>query len=109
MRSERRCARPRRYRSWGQASSRGGAPPPPLVKHFNRPEGNVTGVSLGGDLSPKRMQILAEMVPGAVISVLMNPTLTQHKLSREAMEQDGRALSVKLVIATGSTDADLDP
>jgi len=81
----------------------------PLVKHFNRPEGNVTGVSLGGDLSPKRMQILAEMVPGAVIGVLMNPTLTQHKLSREAMEQDGRALSVKLVIATGSTDADLDP
>jgi putative ABC transport system substrate-binding protein len=81
----------------------------PLVKHFNRPEGNVTGVSLGGDLTPKRMQILAEMVPGAVIGVLMNPTLTQHKQSREAIEQDGRALSVKLVIATVSADADLDP
>jgi len=81
----------------------------PLVEHFNRPEGNVTGVSLGGDLTPKRMQVLAEMVPGAVIGVLMNPTLTQHKQIQEAIEEAGRTLSVKLVIATVSADADLDP
>ena len=81
----------------------------PLVKHFNRPEGNVTGISFGGDLTPKRMQILAEMVPGAVIGVLMNPTLTQHKHNREVIEEVGRALQVKLVIATVSADADLDP
>jgi putative tryptophan/tyrosine transport system substrate-binding protein len=81
----------------------------PLVKHFNRPEGNVTGVSFGGDLSPKRMQILAEMVPDAVIGVLMNPTLTQHKHSREVIEEAGQALQLKLVVATVSADADLDP
>jgi ABC-type uncharacterized transport system substrate-binding protein len=81
----------------------------PLVKHVNRPEGNVTGVSFSADLSPKRMQILAELVPGAAIGVLMNPTLTQHKHSREAVDEAGRALSVKLVIATVSADADLDP
>jgi putative ABC transport system substrate-binding protein len=47
----------------------------PLVKHYNRPEGNVTGVRIiTGDLTPKRLQILAEIVPGAAIGVLMNPT-----------------------------------
>src|SRR5437868_3412831 len=36
-----------------------------LVKHFNRPEGNLTGVSVvTGSLTPKRLQMLAELVPG---------------------------------------------
>src|SRR5262249_27034768 len=58
----------------------------PLVKHFNRPEGNVTGVFLSGigaELTPKRLQILAELVPGAAIGVLMNPTATTYQRSRE--------------------------
>jgi putative ABC transport system substrate-binding protein len=39
-----------------------------LVKHFNRPEGNLTGVSIVTvELNPKRLQILAELVPGAAI------------------------------------------
>ena len=43
------------------ASSAGG-----LVKHFNRPERNLTGLSfLTSDLTPKRLQLLAELVPGA--------------------------------------------
>jgi putative tryptophan/tyrosine transport system substrate-binding protein len=55
----------------------------PLVRHFNRPEGNVTGVAITtGDLVPKRLQILAEMVPGAIIGVLMNPTYSTHDPSR---------------------------
>ena len=65
----------------------------PLVKHFNRPEGNVTGVSLiTGDLTAKRLQMLAELVPGAAIGVLMNPTVADHQRSREAIEEDGRIL-----------------
>jgi putative ABC transport system substrate-binding protein len=39
----------------------------------------------------------------------MNPTLTQHKHNREAIEEVGRAFSVKLAIGTVSADADLDP
>ena len=44
----------------------------PFVKRFNRPEGNLTAVSLSpftGPLLSKRLQILAEMVPGATIGV----------------------------------------
>jgi putative ABC transport system substrate-binding protein len=36
----------------------------PLVKRFNRPEGNVTGVAIiTGELTPKRLQLLAELCP----------------------------------------------
>jgi len=85
---------------------------PPLVKHFNRPEGNATGVALsgiGGELTAKRLQILGELVPDAVIGVLVNPTQAFSDLSREAIEKAGQALQVKIVFAPVSTDAGLDP
>ncbi len=81
-----------------------------IVKHHNRPEGNVTGVAVTtGDLTPKRLQILAEMVPGAAIGVLMNPTIANFRRNRDEIEKTGRTLQVKLAIATVSTDAGLDP
>ena len=82
---------------------------PPLVKHFNRPEGNVTGISIvTGDVAPKRLQILTELVPGAVIGVLMNPTLIMHQRNRKVIEEAAGALQAKVVIATVSADADLE-
>lgn len=94
----------------GSSVDGGASRAPPVVKHFNRPEGNVTGISiLLGELVPKRLQILAELVPGAAIGVLMNPTVSTHKFSREVIEEAGRAVRVELVIATVSTDAGLDP
>jgi ABC-type uncharacterized transport system substrate-binding protein len=82
----------------------------PLVKHFNRPEGNVTGVSiLTGDLMPKRLQILAELKPGATIGVLMNPAYARYRADRKKIEETAEALSLKLAIATVSDDTDLDP
>jgi len=84
-------------------------PTVPVVKQFNRPEGNVTGVAIiTGELTPKRLQILAEMVPGAVIGVLINPTTTTYDLSREQIEKAGQALQVKLAFVTVSADADFD-
>jgi putative ABC transport system substrate-binding protein len=83
---------------------------PPLVKQFNRPEGNVTGVAIiTGELTSRRLQILAELVPGAVIGVLVNPTQAFSDRSREAIEKAGQALQVKLVFATVSTDTGLEP
>ena len=83
---------------------------PPLIKHFNRPEGNVTGISIvTGDVGAKRMQMLTELVPGAVIGVLMNPTLIMHQRNLEVIQQTAGVLQAKLVIATVSADGDLDP
>lgn len=81
-----------------------------LVKHFNRPEGNLTGVNIvTGSLQPKRLQILAEMKPGATIGVLMNPAYSRYEQEREDIETAGRALSIKLLFANASTDPDFDP
>ena len=46
-----------------------------LVASFNRPEANLTGVYLiGPELETKRLEILRQIVPGAVsIGVLANP------------------------------------
>jgi len=81
-----------------------------LVKHFNRPESNVTGVSIiTGDLTPKRLQMLAEMVPGKGIGVLMNPAAHDYERDRNTIEDAARALGVKLAFATASADAELEP
>src|SRR5262249_20884859 len=57
----------------------------------------------------KRLQILAEIVPGAIIGVLVNPTYSTYDRSRALIEEAGRALKVKLVFVAASADADLDP
>ena len=46
-----------------------------LVSSFNRPGGNVTGVSVyTSELAPKRLELLRELVPRATqIAVLINP------------------------------------
>jgi putative tryptophan/tyrosine transport system substrate-binding protein len=81
-----------------------------LVKHHNRPEGNVTGVAITpGELEPKRLQILAELVPGAVIGMLENPTYALHDRSRATIEEAARSLKIELAFATAATDAELDP
>lgn len=81
-----------------------------IIKHHKRPERNVTGVYITtGDLVPKRLQILAELVPGAVIGVLVNPTSASHDRARAVIEDAGRMLNLPLVFAPVSTDADLDP
>ena len=55
-----------------------------LVASFNRPGGNVTGVSLiTTDLGAKRVELLLELVPGATAIALLlnpnNPEAAQHR------------------------------
>jgi putative ABC transport system substrate-binding protein len=46
-----------------------------LVTSFNRPSGNLTGItSIGADLGPKRLQLLGDLVPAASrFAVLIEP------------------------------------
>src|SRR5215472_2362219 len=47
-----------------------------FVSSFNRPGGNVTGLSLmNNELQPKRLELLRELIPGSSkIALLVNPT-----------------------------------
>ena len=66
-----------------------------LVKHFNRPEGNLTGVSiLTGTLVPKRLEMLTELVSRVAVGVLMNPTYSEYDRDHREIESAARVLGV---------------
>jgi putative ABC transport system substrate-binding protein len=46
-----------------------------IVKSFNRPDGNLTGInSIGADLGAKRLQLLHDLLPGASrFALLVDP------------------------------------
>jgi putative ABC transport system substrate-binding protein len=60
-----------------------------LVASLARPGGNLTGVSfLVGELNPKRLELLSELVPQAkVIALLVNPNnSTTERMMRDVQE-----------------------
>src|SRR3954462_10511162 len=71
-----------------------------LVENLTRPAGNITGVaSLNVDLSPKRLQLLVEVISTArPVAVLVNPTspTTDSQLNR--LEAAARELKVQIHI-----------
>jgi putative tryptophan/tyrosine transport system substrate-binding protein len=81
-----------------------------LVASLNRPGGNVTGVTnLGGELGPKRLELLHELVPTAtIIALLVNLTNPNAEtLSRDA-QAAARTLGLQLHVLHASTDRELD-
>jgi putative tryptophan/tyrosine transport system substrate-binding protein len=66
------------------------------VPNLAQPGGNVTGfASLGPELAPKRLELLAHVVPG-VTRVAVLRGLAGQDLERQAMEAGARALGVSL-------------
>jgi putative ABC transport system substrate-binding protein len=66
-----------------------------LVASFNRPGGNVTGVSnLSGDVTEKRLQLLHDLIPTAsTIGYLINPSAP---IDLEALRRRGQAAAASL-------------
>jgi ABC-type uncharacterized transport system substrate-binding protein len=81
-----------------------------LVASLNRPGGNVTGVSrLGVALGPKRLELLRELVPQAiVIAILLNPSNRIAELQMLEMQEPARSLGLKLIVLRASTERELD-
>ncbi len=81
-----------------------------LVKSFNRPEGNVTGVTLLTNMmEPKRLGLLHELAPGAdVIGVLMNPNFPEAVRQLPGLKEAARTIGRQLVRANASHDGELD-
>src|ERR1700730_17594903 len=81
-----------------------------LVDSFNRPGGNVTGVSLlTTGLGAKRLEVLREVVPNAaVIAVLLNPNNPSAELQLREMQQAAGILGQQMSILNANTERELD-
>jgi putative ABC transport system substrate-binding protein len=78
---------------------------------FNRPGGNITGVtSVNVEVGPKRVELLHQVVPTArLIALLVNPTspiLTESTV-RDA-QGAANTLGIKLDVLHASTERDID-
>jgi putative ABC transport system substrate-binding protein len=81
-----------------------------LVASFNRPGGNVTGVSfLVNELGSKRLQLLHELVPAATaIGVLVNPTGPNSQTETSDVQAAARVLGLHLHVENASSERDID-
>jgi putative ABC transport system substrate-binding protein len=82
-----------------------------LVASLNRPGGNVTGTtSLAGELAPKRLELLREVVPAAtVMGLLVNPTNpTLMAATIGDTQAAARTLRVDLQVLHARTESEFD-
>jgi putative ABC transport system substrate-binding protein len=81
-----------------------------LVASLNRPGGNITGVTaLGGEIGPKRLELLHEVVPMAtIIALLVNPTNPATEAQSTELQAAARTLGLQLHVLHASAERDFD-
>jgi putative ABC transport system substrate-binding protein len=81
-----------------------------LVASLNRPGANVTGCAdLAGELAPKRLQLLRELIPGAdVFGALVDPAFPATQFFLADLQVAARALALQVVVGNAGTDSDLE-
>jgi putative tryptophan/tyrosine transport system substrate-binding protein len=81
-----------------------------LVASFNRPGGNVTGMTLfTAELEAKRLELLRELVPGVTkIAVLLDPNNPNFDAQVPEVSKAGSALGVQVIILKAGTPPDID-
>jgi putative ABC transport system substrate-binding protein len=78
-----------------------------LVASLNRPGGNITGVTnLGGEVGPKRLELLHELLPAAtLIALLIHPI---DAVTAEKTQAAAKTLGLRLLILNASTDREIN-
>ena len=81
-----------------------------LVASLNRPGANVTGyASLTVELTPKRLQLLREVIPSATrFGVLADPAYPPTPSIIADLQAAARTLGLQLIVANARTDSDLE-
>jgi putative ABC transport system substrate-binding protein len=81
-----------------------------LVTSFNRPSGNVTGVTvLSNALEAKRLALLHELVPRVtVIAVLVNPDNASAEGQLQDLKEAARVLGLQLHVVNASSEHDIN-
>jgi putative ABC transport system substrate-binding protein len=80
-----------------------------LVASFNRPGGNLTGATLFANLAAKRLELLHELIPKAVIIIaLFDPSDPGVPFERESLQAASKTLGVQLRFANAGTVSELE-
>ena len=81
-----------------------------LVTSFNRPGGNVTGVTLlSAELVAKRLGILRDLLPFIKkIAMLVNPTRPGVDIQKAQVQEAAQALRLALQIVEANSERDFD-
>jgi putative tryptophan/tyrosine transport system substrate-binding protein len=81
-----------------------------LVASLNRPGANVTGIAnLHGELAPKRLQLLRELMPNAaVFGVLADPSFPDIQSQIADLKAAARTLGLQLVVVNARLGSDLE-
>jgi putative ABC transport system substrate-binding protein len=81
-----------------------------LVASLARPGGNATGINyVNAELVAKRLELLRELVPGAVrAAVLMNPSNPNTASNLSDVEGAARAMGLQIRILNASTSAEIN-
>jgi putative tryptophan/tyrosine transport system substrate-binding protein len=80
------------------------------IGSIGRPGGNVTGMSImTTELDPKRLDLLADLVPQArVIALLTNPTRTNAESMTQEVQEGARTKGVQVPVLKAATEGEID-
>ena len=80
-----------------------------IVSSFNRPGGNITGVSfLGAEPVAKRLELLEVVPKASVIGVLENPANARADLDRAELQAAASTMGKEIVFAKVTSERDFD-
>ena len=81
-----------------------------IVTRLNRPEGNITGISiLGTSLEAKRLGLLHDIVPGtSVIGVLVNPGFSDADFELREVEEAASLVKRQIHVVRASKESEFD-
>jgi putative tryptophan/tyrosine transport system substrate-binding protein len=81
-----------------------------LVRSFNAPGGNITGITMiAGLLEPKRLEILREVLPGLrVVYLLTNPSNAGVAQDLPSIVVAAQSLGLALEVVRASTETEID-
>src|SRR5262249_36609387 len=81
-----------------------------LVASLNRPGGNITGVTLFyGELVAKRLELLRELVPGAlVIAALLNPNNPNAEARSRDVQATAGAMRQKIRVVNANSENEIE-
>src|SRR5262245_27893181 len=81
-----------------------------LVASLARPGGNLTGINFfTGELAAKRLELLRELVPGAVrVAVLVNPANPTSENVLRDVEAAARAMGLQIQVCNAGTIDEID-